>query len=83
MTHKQCIAAYARGEAIDRLPGAPIIGNTATRALGIKVSDFRGNGKLITAGQVAVYLNEAGVCGRVRKIGWPVGAVEMESSCRA
>jgi hypothetical protein len=65
MTHKPRFAAYARGEAIDRLPCAPIVGNTAA--------------------PVAAYLNEigAGVCGSVRKIGWPVGAVEMESSCRA
>jgi len=49
------IAAYGRGESIDRLPCVPIIGNTAARVIGVKVSEFRGNGKLIAAAQIASY----------------------------
>lgn len=48
-------AAYGRGEAIDRLPCVPIIGNTAARVLGVKVSQFKGNGKLIADAQIASY----------------------------
>jgi len=48
-------AAYGRGESIDRLPCVPIIGNTAARVIGVKVSDFRGNGKLIAEAQIAAY----------------------------
>jgi uroporphyrinogen decarboxylase len=55
MTPKQRFAAYARGEALDRLPCVPIVGNTAARVLGVKVSEFRGNGKLLAAAQVAAY----------------------------
>jgi uroporphyrinogen decarboxylase len=55
MTPVQRFAAYGRGEAIDRLPCVPIVGNTAARIVGAKVSDFRGNGKLIADAQVAAY----------------------------
>jgi uroporphyrinogen decarboxylase len=48
-------AAYGRGEAIDRLPCVPIIGNTAARVIGVKVSQFRGNGQLIADAQIASY----------------------------
>lgn len=49
------LAAYGRGESIDRLPCVPIIGNTAARVIGVKVSEFRGNGRLIAAAQIASY----------------------------
>lgn len=48
-------AAYGRGDAIDRLPCVPIIGNTAARVIGVKVSQFRGNGQLIADAQIASY----------------------------
>jgi uroporphyrinogen decarboxylase len=48
-------AAYARGDAIDRLPCVPIVGNTAARVTGVKVSQFRGNGALIADAQIAAY----------------------------
>jgi uroporphyrinogen decarboxylase len=51
----QRFAAYARGEAIDRLPCVPIIGNTSARLIGAKVSEFRGNGPLIAQAQIAAY----------------------------
>lgn len=48
-------AAYGKGEAIDRLPCVPIIGNTAARVIGVQVSRFRGNGQLIADAQIASY----------------------------
>lgn len=51
----QRLAAYGRGESIDRLPCVPIIGNTAARVIGVKVAEFRGNGRLIAAAQIASY----------------------------
>jgi len=55
MTPLERIAAYNRGDAIDRLPCVPIVGNTAARVIGVKVSEFRGNGKLIALAQIAAY----------------------------
>ena len=55
MTPRQRLAAYGRGEAVDRLPAVPIVGNTAARVLGVKVSAFRGNGQLIAAAQIGAY----------------------------
>lgn len=55
MTPIERFAAYGRGEVVDRLPCVPIVGNTAARVIGVKVSDFRGNGKLIADSQVAAY----------------------------
>jgi len=49
------LAAYGRGDAIDRLPCVPIVGNTAARVLGVKVSAFRGDGELIARAQIAAY----------------------------
>jgi len=51
----QRFAAYAKGETIDRLPCVPIVGNTAARVIGVKVSQFKGNGKLIADAQIASY----------------------------
>ncbi|MDR2850056.1 MAG: uroporphyrinogen decarboxylase family protein, partial [Verrucomicrobiota bacterium] len=45
----------AAAPAPDRLPCVPIVGNTAARVIGCKVSDFRGNGRLIADAQVAAY----------------------------
>ena len=55
LTPVERFAAYGRGEPLDRLPCVPIVGNTAARVLGVKVSEFRGNGKLIAEAQVAAY----------------------------
>lgn len=55
LTPIERFAAYSRGEALDRLPCVPIVGNTAVRVLGVKVSEFRGNGRLIADAQIAAY----------------------------
>jgi uroporphyrinogen decarboxylase len=47
--------AYSKGGAADRLPCVPIVGNTAARVIGVKVSEFRGSGALIARAQVASY----------------------------
>lgn len=55
MTPIERFAAYNRGEGIDRLPCVPIVGNTAARVIGAKVSEFKGNGKLIAKAQIESY----------------------------
>ncbi|MDR3579798.1 MAG: uroporphyrinogen decarboxylase family protein [Oryzomonas sp.] len=55
MSPLERFAAYNKGEAIDRLPCVPIIGNTAARVIGVKVSQLRGNGRLIADAQIAAY----------------------------
>jgi len=55
MTPVERFAAYGKGAAIDRLPCVPIVGNTAARVIDVKVSEFRGNGRLIADAQVAAY----------------------------
>ncbi len=55
MTSLERFAAYSQGDSIDRLPCVPIVGNTAARVIGVKVSDFRGNGRLIADAQIASY----------------------------
>lgn len=55
MTPLERFSAYGRGEAIDRLPCVPIVGNTAARVIGVKVGAFRGNGRLIADAQIASY----------------------------
>ncbi|HVJ06651.1 MAG TPA: uroporphyrinogen decarboxylase family protein [Candidatus Saccharimonadales bacterium] len=55
MTPLERFAAFGKGEAIDRLPCVPIVGNTAARVIGVKVSQFRGNGRLIADAQIAAY----------------------------
>ncbi len=55
MTPLERFGAYSRGEPIDRLPCVPIVGNTAARVIGVKVSDLKGNGKMIAKAQVAAY----------------------------
>ena len=51
----QRLAAYAKGEPVDRLPCVPIVGNSAARVIGAKVGAFRGNGRLIADAQIAAY----------------------------
>ena len=55
LTPLERFAAYNRGALLDRLPCVPIIGNTSARVLGVKVSEFRGNGRLIADAQIAAY----------------------------
>lgn len=55
MTPLQRLAAYAKGEPVDRLPCVPIVGNSAARVIGAKVGAFRGNGRLIAEAQIAAY----------------------------
>ncbi|MEA4924586.1 MAG: uroporphyrinogen decarboxylase family protein [Syntrophomonadaceae bacterium] len=55
MTPIERMLAYNAGLNVDRLPCVPIVGNTAARVIGIKVSEFRGNGKLIAQAQIASY----------------------------
>ncbi len=55
MTPLERFAAYGRGDAVDRLPCIPVVGNTAARVLGVKVSEFRGNGARIAEAQIAAY----------------------------
>ena len=55
MTPIERFNAYNKGEPVDRLPCVPIVGNTAARVIGVKVSDFKGNGKLIARAQIEAY----------------------------
>lgn len=55
MTPLERFAAYGRGDALDRLPCVPIIGNGAARVIGCKISEFRGDGKRIAEAQIAAY----------------------------
>jgi uroporphyrinogen decarboxylase len=55
MTPLERFAAYAAGASIDRLPCVPIVGNSAARVIGVKVGDYRGNGRLIAQAQIAAY----------------------------
>lgn len=53
MTPRERLAAWGRGEAIDRLPCVPIVGNTAARVIGVRVRELRGDGPLLARAQVA------------------------------
>ncbi len=55
LTPLERFAAYGRGERVDRLSCVPIVGNTAARVIGARVSEFRGNGRLIAEAQIAAY----------------------------
>ncbi|WP_207708760.1 uroporphyrinogen decarboxylase family protein [Heliobacterium mobile] len=55
MTPSERLSAYHRGEPVDRLPCVPIVGNTAARVVGAKVSQFRGNGKLLAHAHIEAY----------------------------
>lgn len=49
------LKAYSEGKPVDRLPCVPIVGNTAARVIGVKVSELRRNGRLLANAQVAAY----------------------------
>lgn len=55
MTPIERMTAYNNGQPVDRLPCVPIVGNTAARVIGVKVSEFMGNGALIAKAQVEAY----------------------------
>ncbi|MBI1921046.1 MAG: uroporphyrinogen decarboxylase family protein [Geobacter sp.] len=55
MNALQRFAAMTKGEPLDRLPCVPIIGNTAARVIGVKVSAIRGDARLLADAQVAAY----------------------------
>lgn len=55
MTPLERLQAYGQGNAIDRLPCVPIVGNTAARVIGVKVSQLPTNGKLLAEAQIAAY----------------------------
>ncbi|MCR4435747.1 MAG: uroporphyrinogen decarboxylase family protein [Clostridiales bacterium] len=55
LTPMERLAAYNKGQAVDRLPCVPIIGNTAARIIGARVSEFRGNGALLAKAHIASY----------------------------
>jgi uroporphyrinogen decarboxylase len=55
ITPLERLSAYNRGEVIDRLPCVPIVGNTAARVIGVKVSDFKGNGSLLAKAHIEAY----------------------------
>ncbi len=55
LTPNQRFAAYAAEQPLDRLPCVPIIGNTAARVIGVKVSQLRQDAKLLAEAQIASY----------------------------
>lgn len=55
MTPLERLTAYGRGEAIDRLPCVPIVGNTAARVINVKVSELPFDGKLLAKAQIEAY----------------------------
>jgi uroporphyrinogen decarboxylase len=55
MTPIERLTAYGKGQQIDRLPCVPIVGNTAARVINARISDFRGNGKLIAKAHTMAY----------------------------
>ncbi|HWR40228.1 MAG TPA: uroporphyrinogen decarboxylase family protein [Patescibacteria group bacterium] len=55
MTPVERFTAYNQGRPIDRLPCVPIVGNTAARVIGVKVSELSGNGLLLAQAQIAAY----------------------------
>ncbi|MCX7745359.1 MAG: uroporphyrinogen decarboxylase family protein [Clostridia bacterium] len=55
LTPIERFTAYNKGEEIDRLPCVPIVGNTAARVIGAKISEFRGNGALLAKAHIASY----------------------------
>ncbi|AMV70572.1 methylcobamide--CoM methyltransferase [Desulfuromonas carbonis] len=55
LTPVQRLAAWGRGEPIDRLPCVPIVGNGAARVLGVKVRALRADARLLAAAQTAAW----------------------------
>lgn len=55
MTPLERAAAYNAGKEVDRLPCVPIVGNTAARVIGVKVSDLRYSAENIANAHIAAY----------------------------
>ncbi|MCX7771617.1 MAG: uroporphyrinogen decarboxylase family protein [Clostridia bacterium] len=55
MTPLERLTAYGKGQPIDRLPCVPIVGNTAARVIGAKISEFKGDGPLIAKAHIEAY----------------------------
>ncbi|MDF2568963.1 MAG: hemE 4 [Sporomusa sp.] len=55
MTPIERLTAYSQGKSIDRLPCVPIVGNTAARVIGVKVSELPASGTLLAKAQIAAY----------------------------
>ena len=55
MTPLERYAALNVGKEIDRLPCVPIVGNTAARVIGVKISDLRQSGGNIARAHIAAY----------------------------
>ncbi len=55
LTPIERLSAYNKGQAVDRLPCVPIVGNTAARVIGVRISEFRGNGLLLAKAHIAAY----------------------------
>lgn len=55
MTPHERLAAWGRGEPIDRLPCVPIVGNGAARVLGVKVRELRADAATLAAAHVAAW----------------------------
>ncbi|SMC31933.1 uroporphyrinogen decarboxylase family protein [Sporomusa malonica] len=55
MTPIERLTAYSQGKSVDRLPCVPIVGNTAARVIGVKVSELPVSGKLLAEAQIAAY----------------------------
>lgn len=55
MTPIERLSAYNKGQVVDRLPCVPIVGNTAARVIGARVSELKGNGKLLARAHIEAY----------------------------
>ena len=55
LTPLKRLELYAKGAEIDRLPCVPIIGNTAARVIGRKVSEIRASSELLAKAQTEAY----------------------------
>lgn len=55
LTPLERLNSYSQGGSIDRLPCVPIVGNTAARVIGVKVSELTMNAKLLAKAQIASY----------------------------
>ncbi|NTV03104.1 MAG: uroporphyrinogen decarboxylase [Chlorobiaceae bacterium] len=55
LTPRQRLEAYGKGLPVDRLPCVPIVGNTAARVLGVKVSSLRNEGRVLSDAHLASY----------------------------
>ena len=55
MTPKQRMGAFLAGQPFDRIPCVPLILNHAARVLGVKVSEYNANPKVMADAQIAAF----------------------------